>query len=51
MHTIEIDGNKTEVTNSVVVLGIHIDNKLTFDDYMFMQLNEIGRLKRYLGKK
>ena len=40
-----------QITNSVVVLGIHIDNKLTFDDYMFMQLNEIGRLKRYLGKK
>ena len=58
MHTIEINGNKTETTNSVNLLGIHIDNKLTFDDHIFtlcnkssMQLNAIGRLKRYLGKK
>ena len=52
-HTIEIDGNKTEITNSVNLLGIHIDNKLNFDDHAFtlcnkasMQLNGIGRLKR-----
>ena len=57
-HTIEIDGNKIETTNSVDLLGIHIDNKLTFDDHIFtlcnkasMQLNAIGRLKHYLGKK
>ena len=31
-HTTEIDGNKIEITNSVDLLGIHIDNKLTFDD-------------------
>ena len=58
VHTIEIDGNKIETTNSVDLLGIHIDSKLTFDDHIFtlcnkasMQLNEIGRLKHYLGKK
>ena len=57
-HTIEFDGNKIETTNSVDLLGIHIDKKLTFDDHIFtlsnkasMQLNAIGRLKRYLGKK
>ena len=56
-HIIEIYGNKIE-TNSVDLLGIHIDNKLTFDDHIFtmcnkasMQLNAVGRLKRYLGKK
>ena len=31
--TIEIDGNKMETANSVDLLGIHIDNKLTFDDH------------------
>ena len=58
VHTIEIDDNKIETTNSVDLLGIHIDNKLTFDDHIFtlcnktsMQLNAIGRLKHYLGKK
>ena len=29
VHTIEIDGNKIETTNSVDLLGIYIDNKLT----------------------
>ena len=28
VHTIEIDSNKIETTNSVDLLGIHIDNKL-----------------------
>ena len=58
VHTIEIDGNKIETTNSVDLLGIHVDNKLTFDDHIFtlcnkasMQLNAICRLKCYLGKK
>ena len=35
VHTIEIDGNKIETTNSVDLLGIHIDNKLNFDDHIF----------------
>ena len=58
VHTIEIDGNKIETTNSVDLLGIYIDNKLTFDDHIFtlynkapMQSNAIGLLNRYLGKK
>ena len=57
-HTIEIDANKIETTNSIDLLEIHIDNKLTFYDHIFtlcnkasLQLNEIGQLKRYLGKK
>ena len=57
-HTIEIDSNKIETTNSVDLLGIHIDNKLVSDDHIFtlcneasMHLNAIGRLKHYLGKK
>ena len=33
VHTTEIDGNKIETANSVDLLGIHIDNKLTFDDH------------------
>ena len=58
VHTIEIDGNKIETTNSVDLLGIHIDNKLTFDDHIFtlgnkasIRLNVTGRLKHYSGKK
>ena len=54
-HTIEINGNKIETTNSVDLLGIHPDNRLTFDDHIFalcnkasMELNAIGRLKDYL---
>ena len=57
-HKIENDGNKIETANPVDLLGIHINNKFTFDDHIFtlcnktsMQLNAIGRLKRYLGKK
>ena len=33
-HTIEIDGNKIDD-----LLGIHIDNKLTFDDHIFTLCN------------
>ena len=57
-QAIKTDGNKIETSNSADLLGIHIDSKLTFDDHIFtfrskvfMQLNAIGRLKRYLGKK
>ena len=57
-HIIEIDGNKIETINSVDLLVIHIDYKLTSDDHIFtlynkasMQLNAIGRLKGCLGKK
>ena len=55
LHKNEIHGNKIETTNSVDLLGIHIDNKLTFDDHIFtlcnkasMQLNATGRLKCYI---
>ena len=57
-HTIKIDGNKIKTTNSVDLFGIHIDDKLTFDDHVLtlcnkasLQLNAIGRLKYYLCKK
>ena len=39
-HTIEIDGNKIETINSVDLLGIHIDNKLTSDDHIFSLYNK-----------
>ena len=45
VHTIEIDGNKIETTNSVDLLGIHIDNKLTFDDHIFTLCNKAAMLK------
>ena len=58
VHITEIDGNEIKTTNSVDLLRIHIDNKLTFDDHIFtlcntasIHLNAIGRLKHYLGKK
>ena len=58
VHTVKIDGNKIETANSVYLLGIHRDNKLTFDDHIFalynkasMQLNAICWLKYYLGKE
>ena len=58
LTTLEIDGNKIETAKSVDLLGIHIDNKVTFDIHIFtlcnkasLQLNAIGRLKHYLGKK
>ena len=45
VHTIEIDGNKIETTNSVDLLGIHIDNKLTFDDHIFTLCNKAAMPK------
>ena len=58
VHTFEIDANRIETANSVDLLGIHIDNKLTFDDHIFtlcnkasMELSAIGRMNPYLGKK
>ena len=58
MHTIEIDGNRIWTTDSVDLLRIRIDNRLTFDDHIFtlcnkasMQLNAVGQLEHYLGKK
>ena len=38
-HKNEIDGNKIEKTNSVDLLGIHIYNKLTFEDHIFALCN------------
>ena len=45
VHTIEIDGNKIETTNSVDLLGVYIDNKLTFDDHIFTLCNKAAMPK------
>ena len=45
VHSIEIDSNKIETTNSVDLLGIHIDNKLTFDDHIFTLCNKAAMPK------
>ena len=37
-HT--IDGNKIKTTNSIDLLGIHADNKLTFDDHILTLCNK-----------
>ena len=39
-HTIEIDGKKIETENYVDLLGMHIDNKLTFDGHRFTLCNK-----------
>ena len=44
-YTSEIDGNKIETKISVDLLGIHIDNKLTFDDHMFTLCNKASMQK------
>ena len=40
VHTTKIDDNKTEKTNFVDLLGIHIDNKLIFDNHIFTLCNK-----------
>ena len=45
VHTIEIDGNKIETTNFVGLLGVNIDNKLTFDDHIFTLCNKAAMPK------
>ena len=44
-YTSKIDGNKIATTISVDLLGIHIDNKLTFDDHMFTLCNKASMQK------
>ena len=44
-YTSEIDGNKIKTKISVDLLGIHIDNKLTFDDHMFTLCNKASMQK------
>ena len=38
VHT--IDGNKIKTINSLDLLGIHTDNKLTFDDHILTLCNK-----------
>ena len=52
-----IDNNNTESTKSLKLLGITIDDCLQFDQHISnlrskvaMQLNDLGRLQKYMGK-
>ena len=54
----QINSNETEHENSVTLLGITINNRLSFDNHVskiynksFMQLNSIFRLKKYMDQK
>ena len=53
-----IDDNEIKSENSVTLLGITIDSRLSFDDHISklcnkasMQLNAIFRLKKYMSQK
>ena len=55
---LQIDNNKIEPENLVILLGITIDNRLSFDDHISklcnkasMELNTIFRLKKYMSQK
>ena len=55
---LQIDNNKIESENLVTLLGITIENRLSFDDHFSrickkasMQLSAIFRLKKYLIEK
>ena len=52
------DSNEIEPENSVTLLGITIDNRLSFDDHILklcdkasIQLNAIFTLRKYMGQK
>ena len=54
----QIDSNEIDSENSMTLLGITIDNRLSFDDHISklrnkgsMQLNAIFKLKKYMGQK
>ena len=53
---LQIDNNEVESENLLTLLGITIDNRLSFDDHISklcnkvsIQLNAIFRLKKYMG--
>ena len=53
---LQIDNNEIESENSVTLLGVAIDNRLSFDDHISklcnkasIQLNTIFRLKKYMS--
>ena len=55
---LQIDNNEIETTNSVKLLAITIDSKLSFDSHISdlcnkasMQLNALNRLRKYIGEK
>ena len=57
-YRLEVGDDKIEISNSVKLLGINIDNKLKFDDHISelckkasMQLNAISRLQKFMGQK
>ena len=54
----QIDSNEIDSENLMTLLGITIDNRLSFDDHISklrnkgsMQLNAIFKLKKYMGQK
>ena len=55
---LQIGNNEIESENSVALLGITIDDRLSFDDHIAkicnkssMQLNAISRLKKHMSQK
>jgi len=57
-YSIDLGENKVLSEKSVTLLGIQIDNKISFEDHISSlckkassQLNAIGRLKKYMGFK
>ena len=55
---LKIDSNETESENLVTLIGVTIDNRLSFDDHISklcnkasIQLNVIFKLKKYMGQK
>ena len=58
VQKLELANNEIESENMVTLLGVTIDNKLTFDEHISklcnkasMQLNAIQRLSNYMGSK
>ena len=54
----KLNSNETESENLVTLLGVTIDNRLSFDDHISklcnkpsIQLNVIFKLKKYMGQK
>ena len=55
---LQMDNSEIEFEDSVTLLCITVDNRLSFDDHIsklynkaFMQLNAIFRLKKYMSQK
>ena len=58
IHKLKIYNNEIETTKSVKLLGIEIDNQLSFNQHISklcskaaMQLNAVCRLTKFMGNK